>query len=435
MFNSMTPSTSSRRPESDSQACDRHTIRLALESCRASTLALFETVDRDTFCCQAHGEFSPMGWHLGHIGYTEAYWILEQCAGQPPLWPESVKLFRADGLPKTERVNLPSFDHIQQYLEAVRSRVLEYLEQSPLETEARLWYWLLQHESQHSETISLVLSLQRLDQEAELKPECSNLRLTPYSPNDMVYVPAGVFEMGHDAPSAIDNERPVHPVELGAYWIDRYPVTCGQYREFIRAGGYTKAHWWSEAGWHWLQQTQVQQPLYWVDDPRWDDHPVCGVSWYEADAYARFVGKRLPTEAEWEKAASWDPQQQRRQLYPWGDRPLTGQSSDRAFCNHHHFVGQTTPVMAYPAGQSAYGCFDMLGNVWEWTQSWFMGYDGFEPYLYSGYSQVYFDQQHRVLRGGSWATRPWALRCAFRNWYYPHIRQIFAGFRCASDGG
>jgi ergothioneine biosynthesis protein EgtB len=234
--------------------------------------------------------------------------------------------------------------------------------------------------------------------------------------------------------AAVDNERPRHRVELGDYWIDRYPVTNGQYRQFIQADGYENSQWWTEAGWHWRLQHKITQPLYWSADGAWDQHPVCGVSWYEAAAYARFCGKRLPTEAEWEKAASWNPATARSQLYPWGDPALTDTNCDRAkYANHFHQVGWTTPVNAYGANQSPLGCRDMLGNVWEWTDSWFQGYDGFQPYPYVGYSQVFFDGQHRVLRGGSWATRPWALRNSFRNWYYPTMRQLFAGFRCATS--
>lgn len=194
----------------------------------------------------------------------------------------------------------------------------------------------------------------------------------------------------------------------------------------MEAGGYRNPQWWSKAGWEWLQTAQVTQPLYWSSNRDREKHPVCGVSWYEAEAYARFVGKRLPTEAEWEKAASWDAQLKRRLLYSWGNQEPT-----RQVCNHNNFNKGTTPVDAFPNGQSAYGLYDTLGNVWEWTATWFDSYPGFQSYPYIGYSQVYFDQQHRVLKGGSWATRPWALRCSFRNWYHPHVRQILAGFRCA----
>jgi ergothioneine biosynthesis protein EgtB len=244
----------------------------------------------------------------------------------------------------------------------------------------------------------------------------------------MIEIPSGYFEQGNESIDALDNERPVHRVNLEAYWIDRYPVTCGQYRKFMEAGGYHNPNWWSAAGWKWLHQ-QVTQPLYWSDHPCWNNHPVCGVSWYEAEAYARFVGKRLPTEAEWEKAASWDVENRVRGTYPWGEAAL---DSDR--CNHDNVFSQTTPVDAYPDGQSTYGLYDTLGNVWEWTASVFHGYEGFVSYPYAGYSKVYFDGQHQILKGGSWATRPWALRCSFRNWYHPGVRQILAGFRCARSG-
>ena len=179
----------------------------------------------------------------------------------------------------------------------------------------------------------------------------------------MVRVPSGYFEQGNDSIDALDNEQSVHQVYLDTYWIDRYPVTCGQYRVFMQAGGYQNPRWWSEDGWKWRQQI-VTQPLYWSEDPQWDNHPVCGVSWYEAEAYARFVGKRLPTEAEWEKAASWHTAKSDRRTYAWGEAV-----PDTHKCNHNNAVGQTTPVDTYQDGSSAYGCYDMLGNVW--------GVDGF----------------------------------------------------------
>lgn len=395
----------------------RQQLKQALQQCRQSTLALFQTVDYDTFCRQAHPEFSPVGWHLGHIAYTEALWILEHCAKKNRQFPDFGRLFIADGLPKAERQNLPTLTEVQHYLDSVRSQVLDYLEIADLNQQERLWRWLIQHESQHSETIAFVLELLKVQSGYSVQD------LPSAQPSEMIEIPAGYFEMGNDAIDAMDNERPVHRVYLDTYWIDRYPTTCGQYQEFIHAGGYQNPEWWSDAGWQWLQQAQVTHPLYWQNVT--SDSPVCGVSWYEAEAYARFVGKRLPTEAEWEKAASWDATHESRRTYPWGDTLL----GDR-HCNHNCTVSKTTPVDAYPDGQSPYGCYDMLGNVWEWTASLFQGYPGFTYYPYIGYSQVYFDAQHYVLRGGSWATRPWALRCSFRNWYHPHIRQIFAGFRC-----
>jgi len=407
----------------------RSQLRQQLQACREATLGLFDGIDYSTLARQAHPDFSPIGWHLGHIAYTEAFWILEKCAGQPPQFPQYHRLFAADGLPKAERANLPTLPELHEYLDAIRTKVLTYLQSAPIDQQERLWRWLLQHESQHNETITLVLQLQQAKVsgigDRPLAPALTPSPSQISNPKPQILIPAGYFEQGSNSLDALDNERMVHPVYLDDYWIDRYPVTCGQYRQFIQAGGYEESKWWSEAGWQWLQHHPVGKPLYWSDNPEWEDHPVCGVSWYEAEAYANFVGKRLPTESEWEKAASWNPELEQRCTYPWGEASPTSRH-----CNHDHWIGHTTPVDAYPAGRSAYGCEDMLGNVWEWTADWFTGYSGFKPFLYAGYSQVYFDGQHKVLRGGSWATRPWALRSTFRNWYHPGVRQILAGFRC-----
>ncbi len=356
------------------------------------------------FCDQAHPDFSPVGWHLGHIGYTEAKWILHHMAGLPDPFPQYHRLFAADGLPKHERQNLPNLGKIIDYLAIIRTSVLDYLQsadRAAIESveQQRLWQFLLQHESQHSETIAIVLAIigQAAGQPA------LNLSANGAIPSGtMLAVPAGKFWIGCDRPEGLDNERPAHWVEVADFAIDRHPVSCAEYRQFIAAGGYQDQRWWSPAGWAWLEQqtiTQqaITQPYYWPpdqpddrlpDDRLPDDRlPVCGVSWYEADAYAKFVGKRLPTETEWEAAANYA-----------GGSPLTG-----------------------------------IGQVWEWTNSWFAGYPDFEWFPYPGYSQTYFDRQHRVLRGGSWATRRWATRSSFRNWYEPGTRVIFAGIRCAQD--
>ena len=240
--------------------------------------------------------------------------------------------------------------------------------------------------------------------------------------NELIFVPAGIFVQGSCAIAAQDNERPAHEVYLEDYYIDRDPVTCGEYQQFIEAEGYRDPQWWSAEGWNWLQSGSVTHPLYWTSEA---DHPVCGVSWYEAEAYAKFVGKRLPTEAEWEKAASWNPQTQESLVYPWGN-----EQPDQTYCNFAGVEGRTTSCDHYSKNVSPLGCRDMIGNVWEWTASWFEGYPNFEHYPYLGYSAAYFDQAHRVLKGGSWATRSWAMRNSFRNWYHPHVREILAGFRC-----
>ncbi|MGI0494863.1 SUMF1/EgtB/PvdO family nonheme iron enzyme [Alkalinema pantanalense CENA528] len=408
----------------------RQWIRQSMQDCRSLTLDLFKTVDRETLCCYAHPDFSPIGWHLGHIGYTEALWSLEHLAQQPLPFPELRRLYAQDGLPKRDRVHLPDLPDILAYLQIIRDRVFDYLDQAPIADQARLWHFLLQHESQHCETIAIILALQGQDFRSR-PPLTTNCTPAPQS----VTVPAGKFAMGLDSPRAIDNESPRHWVDLPEYRIDAYPITQGQYREFMASGGYQRSEFWHPEGWQWLQTqaqiTPIAQPRYWVDDATYDCHPVCGVSWYEADAYARFVGKRLPTEAEWEKAASWDGVNGASRSFPWGEAWPTIDPIDRA--NHNHQFANTTPVTQFQASQSAAGCVDLLGNVWEWTSTWFDSYHGFKPFPYRGYSQPYFDQAHRVLKGGSWATRSWAMRNSFRNWYHPWVREIFAGFRCVVD--
>jgi len=408
------------------QSC-RDKIYRDLQQCRMKTMALFADIDDASFRGQSHPEFSPVGWHLGHIGMTEGYWILEQLAGLPQLYPEYRQLFAADGLPKCDRGSgVPSFPEVGDILNSIRTKVFTYLETAPVDSQERLWCFIIQHESMHNETIALVLQMQRGEQSSYKLP-CQITNGHPVAASQ-IEIPAGEFDMGNNAIDAMDNERPAHRVYLHTYWIDRYPVTCREYRKFITDGGYQNESWWSVDGWRWLQENPVVQPLYWNNSPEWKNHPVCGVSWYEADAYARYVGKRLPTEAEWEKAASWDAAAGRSRTYPWGEEMPSGKQ-----CNCDGIVGQTTPVNAASAGQSAYGMEDALGNVWEWTGSWFDGYEGFAWYPYRGYSQAYFDNQHRVIKGASWATRPWAMRASFRNWYHPGVRQILAGFRCASS--
>jgi gamma-glutamyl hercynylcysteine S-oxide synthase len=343
-------------------------MRLEMQKRRELTLALFGSISPVTFCQQAHPDFSPVGWHLGHIGYTEAKWVLQHLAGLAPQWRQYDRLFAADGLPKAERQNLPGMAEILDYLAAIRTAVFDYLQQAPVQDQERLWQFLLQHESQHCETVAIVLAI--LDQTLPMA------KLEKFDPADMVMIPAGGLGLGCDRAVALDNERPSHWVEVDGFEIARSPVTWGEYASFIEAGGYRDRRWWSAAGWDWLRQSGVAQPFY----TGAAGQPVCGVSWFEAAAYARFVGMRLPTEAEWERAAS---------------------------------LGVLTGV----------------GQVWEWTDSWFAGYDGFASFPYRGYSATYFDGAHRVLKGGSWATGEWTLRSSFRNWYHPWTRVIFAGIR------
>jgi len=427
--------TQSSLTQSSLTQSSRSQIREAMQQCRASTLKIFASLNNEIFRQHIHPDFSPVGWHLGHIGHTEALWLLQHCAQQPPMFPQYHQLYAADGLPKNQRIHLPTLAETCQNLELIRQKVLQYLEIAPIDSQERLWRFIVQHESQHCETILFLLQLQKNQTRNRVSDSVSEPVL-----DEMIEIPAGEFAQGSNAIAALDNERPRHLQYLPTYYIDRYPVSRGQYRQFIGDGGYQNPEFWSKEGWQWRQAAQITEPLYWtkpdfseikpVSDSL-DRHPVCGVSWYEAEAYSNFVGKRIPTEAEWEKAACWNPKTQQKQIYPWGKEP-----PQPHLCNHNRslnspFNPPTTPVDAYPQGISPYGCYDMMGNAWEWTASKFAGYPGFEAYPYPGYSMTYFDNQHQVLRGGSCVTRPWVIRGSFRNWYHPWIRQIFVGFRCA----
>jgi ergothioneine biosynthesis protein EgtB len=402
-------------------------IKQAMDQCRAETLRLLHSIPPSLGDHQWHPDFSPIDWHFGHIAFTEALWLLPDHKRQkfhPPIYQ---KLFRADGLPKSERCALPGRAAIEQYLQGVRAAVETVwtsCNQGWDHGQMRLWWWLLQHEVQHSETISFLSHLANIN----LGVNAHNFASDPQMALEttMVAIPTGGFYQGSGEIWAQDNERPAHWVEVEQFWLDQYPVTQGQYRQFIEAGGYQQSKYWTETGWQWRSKHNVKEPFYWQGVDKKANHPVYGVSAYEAEAYANFVGKRLPTEREWERAARWSGQNNSN-TYPWGE---TCPTQERCNFNNHH--GQTTPVDYYDQGQNQAGCYDLLGNVWEWTASTFAPYENFQPYPYPGYSQAYFDGQHRIMRGGSWATGSWGLRSSFRNWYYPWTRQVLVGFRCAS---
>ncbi len=267
---------------------------------------------------------------------------------------------------------------------------------------------------------------------------------------------------------AYDNERPRHTVELEAFRVGAAPITNGSWMSFAEGGGYERREWWSDEAWHWKEEYDITHPGAWTDDGReWrlgrlealhPAKPVVHVSWFEADAFAKAHGVRLPTEAEWEKAATWDQATQTKRSWPWGEdapqAPAPGvrrlsadahlglpshhgsgaSSARRLRANLDARVYGTAPVGAYPAGASPCGALAMVGDVWEWTGSELRGYPGFVADPYKEYSEVFFGPDYKVLRGGSWATASRVAVPTFRNWDLPERRQIFAGVRIAQDG-
>lgn len=423
-----------------------------MKATRRETLALFDMAREEDLRTSPGFGFRPIIWHLAHIGVFEAYWLLQQLHHEPPPDERYERIFDPIKTPREESKNLPTRAEMENYLSNVRDRVLRHLERSefdennPMLKDAYVFRLVLEHEEQHQETLAYLLHL--LQPEKKLRPaliEAQNLETSsPLSSltNEMVRVEEGSFQMGSIWNAfAYDNELPPHTVHVPAFRIDKLLTTNEEYAEFIEEGGYERREWWSDEGWQWRERENWKFPLYWTQlNGNWrvktmfDEgvleakHPVVGVSWYESEAYARFRGKRLPTEAEWEKAASWDALREHKGRFAWGDE----QPSTR-LCNFDNRFWGTTSVGSFPTGASASGCLDMTGNVWEWTSDSFKGYPGFKPFPYPEYSEVWFDGDHRVLKGGSWATRASVLRISFRNFFRRHFRIAFAGIRCAAD--
>jgi iron(II)-dependent oxidoreductase len=435
-------------------------LAAVLSEARARTLSVLDTVPLPEQSRQISPLMSPLCWDLGHIAHFEELWLLRRVAGAEPTDPRFDDIYDAFEHPRAERPRLDLLDPVRarEFAADVRKRVLDVLASidldasDPLLADGFVYGMIAQHEHQHVETMLATLQLLP-DFEHPLAHEAPDRRgvdaacdagASEAEPGGAaeILVEGGPFIMGTDNVAwTYDNERPAHEVDIPAFWIDTTPVTNGAYLEFVDGGGYHDPAHWTDAGWAWRQEAGLEHPQFWIrNDGGWArvrfgrveplplDDPVQHVCWFEADAFARFAGKRLPTEAEWEKAASWDPVRRDKRRFPWGDDPPTPARANLA-------SGRWRPDAARSRrdGRSAWGCHQMLGDVWEWTASAFTGYPGFRAFPYREYSEVFFGTEYKVLRGGSWATHPVAIRTTFRNWDYPIRRQIFAGFRCARD--
>ena len=416
-----------------------------LHAARRRTLELLAPLSDEELVKQHSPLMSPLAWDLAHTGHFEELWLVRTIGGERVSDGRFDRVYDAFEAPRAERPNLDLLSpaEARAYVADVRSRVLEVLDEIELDSEdpllrdAFVYGLIVQHEYQHQETILATLQLRDAPYPFDDEPPP-----TPSLPQEAeVFVEGGPFMIGtDDEPWAYDNERRAHEVHLPAFWIDSVPVTNAAYVEFVEAGGYADRRHWSDDGWAWRTEAGLEHPESWQRDgsgwtrlrfgrrePLPEAEPVQHVCWYEADAYARWSGRRLPTEAEWEKAATWDPAGEKRR-FPWGDEEPGGE---------HANLGQRrfgpAPAGSFPAGASAWGCQQMLGDVWEWTSSDFASYPGFEAFPYHEYSEVFFGPEYKVLRGGSWATHPVVARPTFRNWDFPIRRQIFAGFRCARD--
>ncbi|MDN3026960.1 ergothioneine biosynthesis protein EgtB [Streptomyces sp. S.PB5] len=427
---------------------DAETLRVraltTLTTARDRTTLLTSCVEDPDLTAQHSPLMSPLVWDLAHIGNQEELWLLRGVAGREAMRPEIDGLYDAFEHPRAERPKLPLLPpaEARRYAAEVRGRVLDLLESTAFHgtrlTEAGFAFGMIaQHEQQHDETMLITHQLRKGPQALTAPdPDPAPLHTGPAE----VLVPGGPFTMGtSDEPWALDNERPAHRREVAPFFIDTAPVTNEAYQEFIEDGGYRRDRWWTPAGWAHIREHGIDAPLFWRrDGNQWlrrrfgvtevvpPDEPVVHVSWYEADAYARWAGRRLPTEAEWEKAARHDPTSGRSMRYPWGDADPEPQHAN---LGQRHL--RPAPAGSYPQGESPLGVRQLIGDVWEWTASDFLPYPGFEAFPYKEYSEVFFGPEYKVLRGGSFAVDPVACRGTFRNWDYPIRRQIFSGFRTA----
>lgn len=417
-----------------------------LAETRERTLALVAHLSDEVVESVHSPLMSPLVWDLGHIAAFEDLWAVHRFAGEPLLRPDLAEVYDAFETPRAGRGELPFLRRAEAlgYLTAVRERTLAALAREGAGDGVR-HELVLRHEQQHGETMLQAMELAGLprpprswgeplgdDGEAPL----ANGRRAPGDGGlELVEIGGGPCEIGADRADgfAYDNERPRHARDVAAFRIGRTPITNATFLTFVEGGGYERREWWSREAWAWKEEYDIERPAGWTADgreqrmgrlePLHPDRPVAHVSWFEADAFARAHGARLPTEFEWEKAATWDQQR---------DAPATAEQLAAAAGNLDWRAFGTVAVGS-AGGASPSGCLGLLGDGWEWTSSRFDGYPGFVAEPYREYSEVFFGGDYRVLRGGSWATRARVATPTFRNWDHPQRRQIFAGFRIAKD--
>lgn len=445
MTSTLTPSAGVTRP-----SISRAQIAHLLEEARARTLQLIASVSEADLRTQHDPLMGPILWDLGHIGHFEELWLDRNLDGKVE-FVEMPGMYNPFEYPRRVRgeLPLPTLAATLETMAAIRERVLERLERvdldssDPLLRDGYVYEMVLQHEYQHNETMLQTLQLKTgTPYSPALRRELPMVQPPNVAAPRMVRIDVGAATLGtNDRRRAYDNERPEYSVEVAPYWIDRTPVTNAEYLEFMRDGGYERLALWTDAGRAWLADSRATAPRYWWQaDGSWvrrsmdrvappvPSEPVIHVCYHEAEAFARWAGKRLPTETEWEIAASWQPIEGRALAFPWGEPEATP-----SVANVDQLGFDVARVDSYQSNVSPLGCYGMIGDVWEWTSSDFAGHPGFVAFPYPEYSEVFFGSEYKVLRGGSWATRPGAIRNTFRNWDYPIRRQIFSGFRCARD--
>ncbi|HEV8439917.1 MAG TPA: selenoneine synthase SenA [Methylomirabilota bacterium] len=437
----MSPGEALYRPDSGGEA---DVLLHALIDARQTELELLDGLaDSQMLGLQAHFLEPPI-WEMGHVGWFQEWWILRNLEGATSLLPGSDAIYDSFNVSYKRRWDhaFPSRRDTLAYITEVLARSVGRLDnRRPSRTEAYFYTLVALHEDMHAENLTLILQTLGYCRPtvSHANPAWTTPPVDPdYRPRD-VCIGGGALMLGAapDEPFVFDNEKWAHRVEVPPFRISTTPVTNAEFQRFVDDGGYRRRECWSRRGWDWRRTEGAEHPLFWTPagDGRWYERrfdvllplepwqPVVHVNWHESDAYCRWAGRRLPTEAEWEMAATVDPATGRKSRFPWGDDPP---APERASLDYR--AGGTIDVRALPAGDSPVGCRQMIGNVWEWVEDTFQPYPGFVCDPYKEYSQPYFGQK-KVLKGGCWATRSRLIRSTWRNFYKHQRRNIFAGFR------
>ncbi len=419
-----------------------------IEDSRARTLKLIEQLDEKQLMGPPLPIVNPLRWEIGHTAYFYEYWVLRHHFGEAAGRPDVDRLYDSISIAHDDRwdLPLPSMPDTLAYMKSVLSRVRARLAEGKADPRRDyLTRYAVYHEDMHTEAFTYTrqtLAYPQPDIAPEPEPDWQIAELAGDTE-----IPGGLFQLGAsiDDGFVFDNEKWAHTVEVAPFGIARTATTNAEYADFVDDGGYQRREFWDDAGWQWRTAVKLDHPIYWRRTAeewqlrRFDswqplpaDATVIHVSWHEAQAYCRWAGRRLPSELEWEVAAAGEPTVDgqrlaaRKRRYPWGDREPTP-----ALANLDGGALGTIDARALPDGDSAFGCRQMIGNVWEWTDTLFGPYPGFKPDMYQDYSQPLFGST-RVLRGGAWATRGRLIRNTWRNYYGPDRNDVFAGFRtCA----
>lgn len=421
---------------------------------RKRTMDIVTPLEVEDYVIQTAEFMSPPRWHIGHTSWFFETLLQTYQPGYRVYSEDFLFYFNSyyEGFgARIERAkrgtkSRPTVRETMAYRGRIDELMLSFLERLPSHSQAERVLALvrlgLEHEMQHQEL--LAYDIKHLLGDLYRPGEVKHLPIDLATPTGMAEVEGGLFSIGYSGDGfAFDNEKPKHPVILQDFMIDRGLVSNGNFLEFIEAGGYQNFRWWLAEAWDIVNAEQWKAPLYWeLVGEEWmirdflglnpvrdkENEPVSHVSYYEAAAFAKWAGKRLPTEAEWEKAASFDPDNESR-AFPWGNAEPDARHANL----FENLLWNVAPVGSLPEGQSVYGCHQMIGDVWEWTSSDYAPYPGFKT-EFDEYNDKWFVNQ-KVLRGGSHATPRLHIRSTYRNFFHPNERWMISGFRCAKDNG